>query len=111
MQVALLDLDPFRAQGPEDKARDVDALLGGGLHPELHGDIGRQVERGALHRAVTAVADTEIHHRVAYSEALEYGVAPTIFEPRGEAAREIAELAGEIEALFTEKKPRVRKAG
>jgi chromosome partitioning protein len=55
------------------------------------------------------VAETEIHHRVAYSEALEYGVAPTLFEPRGEAAREIAELAGEIEVLISAPQARLRE--
>ena len=56
------------------------------------------------------VAETELHHRVAYSEALEFGVAPTLFEPRGDAAKEIAELADEIEALATAKKARLKEA-
>lgn len=80
------------------------------LSQAKHGTKQVRQYRADLETEGFAVADTEIHHRVAYSEALEFGVAPTLFEPRGEAAREIAELADEIEALFTEKKTRLRKA-
>jgi chromosome partitioning protein len=80
------------------------------LSQTKHGTKQARQYRADLEAEGFQVAETELHHRVAYSEALEFGVAPTLFEPRGDAAKEIAELADEIEALATAKKARLKEA-
>lgn len=43
--------------------------------------------------------NTEMNNRVIYAEAALWGATPTLIEPAGAAAREIAAIAAEIDAL------------
>ena len=57
--------------------------------------VRRQMELGRLQ-----LLSTELGNRVSYAEAALRGLTPTITEPFGAAAREIAQLAHEIEGLY-----------
>jgi chromosome partitioning protein len=57
--------------------------------------IGRRV-RKAFDEAELDVLETELFYRVAYGEAITGGQGPTVYEPDGEAAREVTALMNEI---------------
>jgi chromosome partitioning protein len=57
--------------------------------------IGRRA-RTAFDEAELGVFDTELFFRLTYGEAITGGQGPTIYEPDGEAAREIRALMNEI---------------
>lgn len=61
--------------------------------------ISRHI-RAELAGAGFPLFDTELVNRIAYGEAALYGATPSMTEPRGPAAREIAALAAEIDALL-----------
>ncbi len=64
--------------------------------------IARHI-RSELMAAGFPLFECEIVNRIAYGEAALYGTTPTIAEPRGAAAREIAALAEEIESVLARK--------
>jgi len=55
--------------------------------------------RAELTEAGFPVLNTEMNNRVIYAEAALWGATPTLIEPAGAAAREIAAIAAEIDAL------------
>jgi chromosome partitioning protein len=55
--------------------------------------------RSELIEASFPVLSTEMNNRVIYAEAALWGATPTLIEPAGAAAREIAAIAAEIDAL------------
>jgi chromosome partitioning protein len=55
--------------------------------------------RSELTEAGFPVLKTEMNNRVIYAEAALWGATPTLIEPAGAAAREIAAIAAEIDAL------------
>lgn len=61
--------------------------------------IARHI-RNELIEAGFPLLDSELINRVAYGEAALYGATPSLLEPRGPAAAEIASLAAEIEKLL-----------
>lgn len=56
--------------------------------------------RSELTEAGFPVLKTEMNNRVIYAEAALWGATPTLIEPAGAAAREIAAIAAEIDALI-----------
>lgn len=46
------------------------------------------------------ILENELYHRVSYPEAAIGGLAPSITEPEGAAARDISRIVGEISQLF-----------
>lgn len=61
--------------------------------------IARHI-RAELTEAGFPLFDGELVNRIAYGEAALFGSTPSLTEPRGAAAREIAALAEEIDALL-----------
>lgn len=61
--------------------------------------IARHI-RGELKQAGFPLLDSELVNRVSYGEAALYGATPTLLDPRGPAAADIADLAAEIEKLL-----------
>ncbi len=61
--------------------------------------ISRHI-RAELSDAGFPLLQTEIVNRIAYGEAALFGATPSMTEPKGAAAREIASLAGEVDQLF-----------
>ncbi len=59
--------------------------------------VGRQV-REALHEFETDILDTELHQRVAFVDAMKYGVSVMQFAPGSKAAAEIEQLCDEVTA-------------
>jgi chromosome partitioning protein len=55
--------------------------------------------RAELTEAGFPVLNTEMNNRVIYAEAALWGATPTLIEPSGAAAREIAAIAAEIDDL------------
>jgi chromosome partitioning protein len=55
--------------------------------------------RAELIEAGFPVLNTEMNNRVIYAEAALWGATPTLIEPSGAAAREIAAIAAEIDDL------------
>jgi chromosome partitioning protein len=56
--------------------------------------------RGELAEAGFPVLKGEMANRVIYAEAALWGATPTLIEPRGPAARDIAAIADEIESVL-----------
>src|SRR6185312_15250762 len=56
--------------------------------------------RDELIEAGFPVLNTEMNNRVIYAEAALWGATPSLIEPAGAAAREIAKIAAEIDALI-----------
>ncbi len=69
--------------------------------------IARQV-RKELEKAGYPLLDAEIAQRVAFPELSMRGVAPSLVEPDGAAARDIGRLAGELSQLW--RNPNVKAA-
>lgn len=46
------------------------------------------------------ILKNEMHHRVAYPEAAITGLSPCITDPEGAAARDIASIVNEINAII-----------
>ncbi len=61
--------------------------------------IARHI-RSELAAAGFPLFETELVNRIAYGESALFGATPSLTEPRGAAAREIWELASEIETLL-----------
>jgi chromosome partitioning protein len=61
--------------------------------------IARQV-RKELEKAGYPLLDAEVAQRVAFPELAMRGVAPSLVEPDGAAARDIGRLAGELSKLW-----------
>ena len=61
--------------------------------------ISRHI-RAELSNAGFPLLQTEIVNRIAYGEAALFGATPSMTEPKGAAAREIASLAAEVDQLF-----------
>ena len=61
--------------------------------------IARHI-RAELTEAGFPLLENELVNRIAYGEAALFGATPSLHEPRGAAAREIAALADEIDALM-----------
>jgi chromosome partitioning protein len=61
--------------------------------------IARHI-RSELTEAGFPLLESELVNRIVYGEAALFGATPSMTEPRGAAAREIAALADEIEALL-----------
>lgn len=61
--------------------------------------IARHI-RSELVDAGFPLFESELVNRIAYSEAALYGATPSMTEPRGAAAREIAALAAEIDRVL-----------
>jgi chromosome partitioning protein len=57
--------------------------------------VRRQMEASRL-----PLLASELCNRVSYAEAALIGATPTVTEPAGPAAREVARLAREIEAFY-----------
>jgi chromosome partitioning protein len=55
--------------------------------------------RAELAEAGFPVLKSEMANRVIYAEAALWGATPTLIEPRGPAARDIAAIADEIESV------------
>ena len=76
------------------------------ISPKLAGMILSRIGRPAMHRARTAnslreqfggsVFDSEIHERVAVSEAVEKNLSIFAHQPNGEAAQEFAAMSNEL---------------
>lgn len=62
--------------------------------------IARHI-RAELAAAGFPLFESELVNRIAYSEAALYGATPSMTQPHGAAAREIAALAAEIERVIT----------
>jgi chromosome partitioning protein len=60
--------------------------------------------RSELAKAGFPLLETEIQNRVAYGEAALYGATPNLMDASGAASRDIAAMAGEIEALLSTKR-------
>jgi chromosome partitioning protein len=60
--------------------------------------------RAELGKAGFPLLETEIQNRVAYGEAALYGATPNIMDGTGAASRDIAAMAGEVEALLSTKR-------
>jgi chromosome partitioning protein len=71
--------------------------------------IARHI-RGELVEAGFPVLKGEITNRVIYAEAALWGATPSLTEPAGAAAREIAAVAGEVEGLLGCGIPALRQA-
>lgn len=56
--------------------------------------------RRALEQLALPVLDAELSRRVTYPESIGAGLAPTTYDPRSQAAREVRRLVTEIERLF-----------
>lgn len=67
--------------------------------------IARHI-RAELAEAGFPLFESELVNRIAYGESALFGATPSLTEPRGAAAREIAGLAGEIDALLARAKER-----
>lgn len=67
--------------------------------------IARHI-RAELTEAGFPLFETELVNRIAYGESALFGATPSLTEPRGVAAHEIASLAGEIDALVAPAKER-----
>jgi len=65
--------------------------------------IARHI-RAELTEAGFPLLENELVNRIAYGEAALFGATPSQIEPRGAAAREIAALADEIDALLADAK-------
>jgi chromosome partitioning protein len=63
---------------------------------EAHAYVGEQLAERDVR-----LLETIIHNRVAWPQSLGEGLAVTEFEPRGPAARELAELAAELHLVAT----------
>lgn len=61
--------------------------------------IARHI-RSELTEAGFPLLESELVNRIAYGESALFGATPSLTEPRGAAAREIAALADEIDALL-----------
>jgi chromosome partitioning protein len=62
--------------------------------------------RAEMAAAGYPVMEAEIGHRVAYPETALMGATPSLVQPRGTAAREIAALAREVDTLLDQDAPR-----
>jgi len=90
-----------------DTARTLFATVEGGIPPfrcvltqtTRDSVIARHI-RAELADAGFPLFETELVNRIAYGEAALFGATPSQTAPKGAAAREIASLAGEIEALL-----------
>jgi chromosome partitioning protein len=61
--------------------------------------------REEIIRAGFPLIENEMPHRVSYPEAGLYGATPTMIDPDGLAARDIAAIADEIDAILSVKQP------
>lgn len=66
--------------------------------------VGREV-RQALEKFDTPVFETELCQRVAYIDAMKYGVSVMQFAPGSKAAGEIEQWSQEVIALFSKDMP------
>lgn len=63
--------------------------------------------RGELLEAGYPVLKSEMANRVVYAEAALWGATPSMVDPSGPAARDIADIAAEVDALFDVKRAAV----
>lgn len=69
--------------------------------------IARHI-RAEIERAGFPLIEREMQSRIAYPEAALYGATPTLSEPVGAAAREIAVIAAEIDAILSVRRAALR---
>jgi chromosome partitioning protein len=92
--VAMLKLVTELNATPERQARPIRAALV--LTMVTPGTVIARQVRKELERAGYPILDAEVVQRVAFPELSMRGLAPSLVDPEGAAARDIAELAIEI---------------
>ena len=80
------------------------------LSQTTKGSVIARHMRSQMEAAHAQPMGVEISARVAYGEAALAGTTPSYYQPRGAAAREIAEFAVEIEDLLGSRRKKTRKA-
>jgi chromosome partitioning protein len=96
--VAMLNLIGELNATPERRSRPIKAALV--LTMVTPGTVIARQVRKELEKAGYPLLDAEVAQRVAFPELSMRGIAPSLVEPDGAAARDIGRLAGELNNLW-----------